>query len=135
MPNVAAPLLADLQRYGVELSPTPFSIKELARSARVFLHHGGTGCCHLGLVAGVPQIAIVSDMEKAVNGRALTMLGAGRTIDYSRLTLPSLRQQTDEIFGDDNLHRHAADLGGTMRARLTGPDPIDIAAERILAAA
>ncbi|MGZ5808678.1 MAG: glycosyltransferase [Xanthobacteraceae bacterium] len=135
MPNIAVPLLADLQRYGVEPSLTPFSIKELARSARVFLHHGGFGSCHLGLVAGVPQIAIVSDMEKVVNGRALTTLGAGCAVDFTRLTLPALRQQANEIFDNEDIHRHAAELGGTMRARLTGPDPLDVVAERVFAAA
>ena len=110
----------------------PFSIEELTRSARVFVHHGGFGSSQIGIVAGVPQVTVEIDMEKIVNGRALTTLGVGRSLNFHRLTLPSLRDAVTALFHDVSMQQRASDVSNEFCQRLSGPPALDTLVERIL---
>lgn len=121
-----------LRQYGVQLADALFSPQELAKSARLFLHHGGTGSCQIGLMAGVPQIIIESDLEKIFNSRALTALGVCRSLNYYRLTLPKIRDVITEAFNDTLLQQRSCYLTGDFRARLRGPHPHDVVVDHIL---
>ena len=133
MPYIDAELAGSLRSRGVELAAAPFSVEELARSARVFIHHGGLGSSQIGIVAGVPQVSVEIDMEKIVNGRALSTLGVGRSLNYRRLTLPSLRDAVTALFHDAAIQQRASDVSNEFRKRLSGPPALDMAVERILA--
>jgi len=133
LPRMDKDLAESLMKYDVVLASKPFSIEELARSARVFVHHGGTGSSELGLITGVPQIALASDMEKRWNGQALSTLGVGRALDGTRLTLPLLREAITDIFNDDAMHRHAIEVAAKMRSRLSEQHPLDLVTDRVLA--
>jgi UDP:flavonoid glycosyltransferase YjiC (YdhE family) len=132
MPHVADDLVATLRNFRVELADTPFSVAELSTCARVFMHHGGLGSCHIGLVAGVPQVTLESDMEKLVNGRALTALGVGISLNYRRMTLPAIRDAVTLLFNDEIAQLRAQEFSIEARARLGGTDPLDTVADAIL---
>jgi hypothetical protein len=132
MPNIPDGLAEGLTGRNVSLATVPFSTDELARSARVFLHHGGLGSSQIGLVAGVPQVSVESDMEKIVNGRALTTLGVGRSLRHDRLTLPRLRDTVTALYEDDAVQKRTADVAGEMRARLGGQHPLDTVVDCIV---
>ena len=133
MPYIDAELASSLRVRGVDLATAPFSIDELARSARVFVHHGGLGSSQIGITAGVPQVTVEIDMEKIVNGRALAALGVGRSLNYHRLTLPSLRDAVTAQFHDAAIQQCASDVSNEFRTRLSGLPALDRLVERILA--
>lgn len=135
MPHVSESLASTLKNFRVELADAPFSVAEIAASARVFLHHGGLGSCHVGLLAGVPQVTMEIDMEKIVDGRALTALGVGASLDYRRMTLPDIRDAATSLFNDEAAQARAQEFSIEARARLDGADPLGAMVEKIIRAA
>lgn len=74
------------------------------------VHYGVGGTSAVGLLAGVPQLALSLDIEKDLNGQALEELSVGRLI---RIHDPKERVSADLI-------RHmAGDIALGMRARRT----------------
>ena len=132
MPNIERNLALDLQNRGVIAVENPFSIEELQASASVFLHHGGFGSCHIGLMAGVPQIALEADMEKTVNGHAIAAFKVGQSLNYHRITLPKLRDAIHAAAGDGLLQERAARTAGELGDRLRGPHPHDVVVQRVV---
>ena len=132
IPHIPEPLAEGLTGRNVKLATAPFSNDELARSARVFIHHGGLGSSQIGLVAGVPQVSVEADMEKIVNGRALTALGVGRSLPHDRITLPKVQDAITALYEDEAVQKRAADVAVEMRARISGQHPLDTVVDRIL---
>ena len=89
------------------------------------------GSSQIGIVTGVPQVSVEIDMEKIVNGRVLASLGVGRSLNYHRLTLPSLRDAVTALFHDTATQQRASDVSNEFRKRLSGPAALDTVVERI----
>jgi UDP:flavonoid glycosyltransferase YjiC (YdhE family) len=62
---------------GLLTRDTLFSAEDIARSCKVFLHHGGLGISQLCAFVGVPQLIIFTDLEKFMNAEAVQEQGAG----------------------------------------------------------
>ncbi|HET7681854.1 MAG TPA: glycosyl transferase [Xanthobacteraceae bacterium] len=109
--------------WGVRLEDKPFNVAEDFASARLVIHLGSDGTASACVLAGVPQLACAIDVEKELNGKALTRAGIGK---FLPLYKPSVTLTEDVVAGlvaDRALARTAREVGEGHRAEFGDADP------------
>ena len=118
---------------GVVVQQSPHSLQEIARDARLFIHHGGAGAAQLGALAGVPQLAIYLDVEKRSHARTLERLGIGRGIDMRRLSVPKLRETVEFLIEDESVAIRAKEMAIEFATQAPERDIYELIAETAIA--
>jgi UDP:flavonoid glycosyltransferase YjiC (YdhE family) len=91
LPGLDASTGERLRRGGVNVADRPVDLaRQLARS-RLVVHFGGHGTAAAALLAGVPQLILAFDIEKALIASALEGQGAARGFDYRRVDSATAR--------------------------------------------
>jgi UDP:flavonoid glycosyltransferase YjiC (YdhE family) len=97
-------------------------LSRIVAGSRLVVHHGGNGLASAMLVAGVPQVVLDTDIEKALTARALAGAGAAARLRFD--LKPAPREVADIIvaaFENDAMRERAARLAPTLAPYLTPP--------------
>lgn len=110
---------AELARMGfaVERQPLPFA--DIARRSRVTITCGGLGFISSSLAAGVPTIVIHHDLEKQINGEAITRLQLGGRVHAGAIQPEAFATSLRQLYQNDSFQRRARELAPGFRARLS----------------
>jgi hypothetical protein len=133
--GIQSDIAEELTSRGMVVQQSPHSLREIARDARLFIHHGGAGAVQLGALAGAPQLAVFLDVEKRSHARALERLGVGRGIDMRRLSLPNLRETAEFLIEDESVAARAKEMAIELAALAPERDVYELVAEAAIAAA
>lgn len=118
--RVHAPMLSDvarndLARAGARIDDTPVELSRVLPACRLVVHLGGSGLAAEALLAGVPQLTLVTHVEQHLTGIALEQAGIGRcfTAFDPACSLPA--SAVAELLDDDGLAQRAAEVGAEQR--------------------
>ncbi|MGR3934174.1 macrolide family glycosyltransferase [Streptomyces sp. BRA346] len=97
--------------------------RAILEQADAFVTHAGMGSCGIGLLAGVPMIAVPQAAEQFMNADRLVELGVARRVDTADVTAETLRAALNDLVTDPEriirskqLQADAQAEGGTPRA-------------------
>ena len=81
---------------------------DVARSADLVVCNGGTVSCYQALVAGVPVVAIPSNLEQFLTTQAIERAGAGIGVRADRFGAVAFRDAVERTLNDRSLRDNAA---------------------------
>jgi hypothetical protein len=118
MQGASAPQHAELEKLGfmVERQPLPFA--QIARRSRVVMSAGGLGFVSSALAAGVPSVVIHYDLEKRLNGEAITRLQLGGHVHAGAIQADAFATSLRQLYQNDSFQRRARELAPSFRERL-----------------
>jgi UDP:flavonoid glycosyltransferase YjiC (YdhE family) len=125
----------DLACAGARIEDAPVDLSQVLPACRLVVHLGGSGLAAEALLAGVPQLVLVTHVEQHLTGIALERAGIGRcfTAFDPASSLPS--SAIADLLDDEAMDRRAADTGSQHRAaRVSGAafDAFDRMCSRLL---
>ncbi|WP_257231561.1 macrolide family glycosyltransferase [Streptomyces sp. Rer75] len=107
----------------VEVHSSWIPQRAILEQADAFVTHAGMGSCGIGLLAGVPMIAVPQAAEQFMNADRLVELGVARRVDTADATAETLRAALNDLVTDQErigrskqLQADAQAEGGTPRA-------------------
>ncbi len=130
-----APAFSSVERerfasWGIRLETTPFHLEEDLASARLAIHLGSEGTASVCVIAGAPQLICAIDVEKELNGKALTQAGVGKFIPMYKSKVVLTEQIVADVLADHALAERAREVGEAHRAKYRDADPLgEFAAE------
>jgi UDP:flavonoid glycosyltransferase YjiC (YdhE family) len=80
------------------------------------VHYGVGGTSTIGLLAGVPQLALSLDIEKDLNGQALEDMGCGKLIMLHRPGTTVEAGLIRDMASDQRLAARAREAAGELRS-------------------
>lgn len=121
---------AELEKLGflVERQAVPFA--EIAARSRVTMSAGGLGFTSSSLAAGVPIVVIHYDLEKRLNGEAITRLQLGGHVYAGAIQADAFATSLRQLYQNDSFQRRARELAPSFRARLY-PTQEEVAVETL----
>lgn len=114
---------AALADRGFQLEAEPLPIERIAERSRCVLTHGGHGLVCAALFAGLPQIAVHYDLEKACNGRALAAHTLGGHVALEELRAEPFARTLTLYHAADEPHRRCREAAHRLHAGL-GESPM-----------
>jgi UDP:flavonoid glycosyltransferase YjiC (YdhE family) len=123
-PGLSDALARELTLAGALVEVEPIPAASALGSARLIVHHGGSGLAAEALAAGVPQFVLSMQIEQDLNGSALQRAGLGRLIRaYDPLSRIDAKT-VDERFQDTTLAQRAGEAGRKHREWLGRADTL-----------
>ncbi len=121
---------AQLEKLGflVERRPVPFA--DIAARSRVTMSAGGLGFTSSSLAAGVPIVVVHYDLEKRLNGEAITRLQLGGHVYAGAIQADAFATSLRQLYQNDSFQRRARELAPSFRARLY-PTQEEVAVETL----
>lgn len=113
-----------LSAAGARIEPQPPRLSDALASARLVVHHGGSGVAAEALASGVPQIILSAQIEQDLTGLALERAGVARlvrTYEAGATIAPSLLSDAAD---DPPLAQRATALGEWHRAYAASKDTL-----------
>jgi UDP:flavonoid glycosyltransferase YjiC (YdhE family) len=111
-----------VSRAGLLTRNTLFSLQDIARGCRVFLHHGGLGIAQLCALVGVPQLIIFCDTEKWMNAEAVKEQGAGIGIPLETADRANIEGALNALLNEPRFKKAALAWSEMLKSeRGTGP--------------
>jgi UDP:flavonoid glycosyltransferase YjiC (YdhE family) len=104
-----------------------FEVSFVIRQADVFITHGGLGSTYLGLINGIPMIALYSHFEQQATASQLRKLGAGISLDSMKTSPKELREKTEKVLNNPLFKEQTRRVSG----QLNGTGAIDLAVKYI----
>jgi UDP:flavonoid glycosyltransferase YjiC (YdhE family) len=92
----------------------PFS--QLFPRTAAIVHHGGIGTTGLAMRSGRPMLVMPSAWDQPDNAARVARLGIARVIPRRRYTAPRVAAELQELLGDPQYVRRAAEVAGRVRA-------------------
>lgn len=125
---------AELQRLGfiVERRAIPFA--DIARRSRITMSYGGMGFLSSSLAAGLPTVVVHYDLEKKINGEAITRLQLGGHVPATGIQADAFATSLRQLYQNDSFQRRARELAPSFRDRLF-PAQEDLAVQTVMALA
>lgn len=74
--------------------------RELLKSARAIVHHGGIGTTSQSLAAGLPQVVVPMAFDQFDNAARVKRLGCGRWLPMVSVSAKRLERQLTRVLGD-----------------------------------
>jgi hypothetical protein len=124
-PEVSARLAAS----GMVLETAPVPVAEIARRSRLLLHAGQHGMLSVGLLAGLPQVAVPQNLEQLFHAQRAEAAGVARVIIARECVEDRLVAAVSTLYDDAMAHETARRLALSLRAE------IDAAPQELLACA
>jgi UDP:flavonoid glycosyltransferase YjiC (YdhE family) len=109
---------------GIRMEDKPFDLARDLAAARLAIHLGSAGMAAACLLAGVPQLACATDIEKELTGKALVKAGIG---NFLRLYNPAVSLTADGVqalLADQAMAQRAQAIGAEHRSRYGDADPL-----------
>ena len=124
----------EIARLGllVESAPVPFS--RVAQRSRMIVSHGGHGTICSAMLAGLPQIVCHYDLEKKLNGRAVTRARLGVLAPLVALKPEVFAAAAAQMHADEALTARARAAAQDLRARYskTMPESVALGVDELL---
>lgn len=122
---------AELARLGFNVEPKPLPFALIAERSRIVMSYGSLGFASSALAAGLPSVSIHYDLEKALNGQAITKLQLGGHVAAAAVQPDAFATSLRQLYGNDSFQRRARELAPSFRARLQ-PRQEELAAEALI---
>lgn len=122
---------AELARLGFTVEPRPIPFAEVARRSRITMSYGGLGFTSSSLAAGVPIVIIHYDLEKRLNGEAVTRLQLGGQVYAGAIQPEAFATSLRQLYQNDSFQRRARELAPGFRERLF-PTQEELAAKALI---
>ncbi|MGE4247558.1 MAG: nucleotide disphospho-sugar-binding domain-containing protein [Parvibaculaceae bacterium] len=110
IPKVGPNTMARLQGAGFTVLSKPADIDTAFASAGVVVHHGGHGIASAAIAAGLPQVILSYDQEKALTAASLESIGVCRHVPVSIANPRAVEAAIREIRESADARRRAAEL-------------------------
>lgn len=111
--------MADLERHGFIVERRPLPFEDIARRSRITMSSGGMGFLSSSLAAGVPVVAIHYDLEKRLNGEAVTRLQLGGHVHAAQIQADAFATSLRQLYQNDSFQRRAREMAPSFRDRLS----------------
>lgn len=131
VPNLPASLAERLSRAGVTVERQAVPVAEIARRSRLVVSHGGMGLVSMTLAAGLPQVVLSVDLEKALIGLSVMRLGVGHALAWRTVTSESVAAAVGRVAADAAIRQRARIVGAEL-APLLATDSTDEIAQEVL---
>jgi len=134
-PRLSEQAQRELARDGARIMTSHVALAEALPRCRLVVHLGGGGFANESLLAGVPQLTLVTHVERYLIGVALERAGVGRLF---QTTDPAGRLAADAISSmlhDEALHHRAIEVANRLRAerpRMSAGERFDAECRRLL---
>lgn len=92
-----------LEQAGLTIERCPVPIARIVERSRLLVSFGGMGLVTSALLAGLPQIVLPHDIEKALTGTALEITGLGRSLPLDALDAAGFAAMLCACFEDEPL--------------------------------
>jgi UDP:flavonoid glycosyltransferase YjiC (YdhE family) len=125
-PDVSARLAAS----GMVLESAPVPVAEIARRSRVLLHAGQHGMLSVGLLAGLPQVALPQNLEQLFHAQRAEAAGVARVIIPRECVQERLLATVSALYDDAVAREAARGLALSLRAELDAA-PRDLLARAV----
>lgn len=122
---------ADLKKLGLLVETRPMPFAEIARRSRITMSYGGMGFISSSLAAGLPTVVIHYDLEKRLNGEAVTRLQLGGHVYAGAINADAFATSLRQLYQNDSFQRRARELAPSFRERLF-PAQEDLAAQALI---
>ncbi|MBS0502204.1 MAG: glycosyl transferase-like UDP-glucuronosyltransferase [Proteobacteria bacterium] len=108
----------ELEKLGLRVERQPIPFAEIARRSRVVMSYGGLGFTSSALAAGVPSVVVHYDLEKRLNGEAITRLQLGGHVYAGAIQADAFATSLRQLYQNDSFQRRARELALSFRERL-----------------
>lgn len=108
-----------LAASGMVLEPAPVPVAEIARRSRLLLHAGQHGMLSVGLLAGLPQVAVVQNLEQRFHAERAVEAGVARRLLHSECNATRLADEVQTLYDDAAARCTAQRLARSLRADMT----------------
>jgi UDP:flavonoid glycosyltransferase YjiC (YdhE family) len=118
---------AEIARLGLQVESAPVPFARVAQQSRMIVSHGGHGTICSAMLAGLPQIVCHYDLEKKLNGRAVTQAGLGVLAPLVALKPELFAAAAAQMHADEALAARARAVAKDLRARYSKTMPESVA--------
>ncbi len=125
-PEVSARLAAS----GMVLESSPVPVADIVRRSRLLLHAGQHGILSLGLLAGLPQVAVPQNLEQLFHAQRVEAAGVARVIARRECEEERLHRSVMALYEDGTARDTARCLAMSLRAGLDAT-PKDLLARAV----
>ena len=108
----------ELARAGARIETSHVALSEALLHCRLVVHLGGSGFANEAALAGVPQLTLVTHVERYLYGVALENAGVGRNFLAYDPARKLAADTVEAMYHDDALHRRAEATAAQLRAEL-----------------
>jgi MGT family glycosyltransferase len=105
--------------------------RDVLRTARVFVNHGGMGSLMESLACGVPVVAVPQMAEHRANADRLVELGVGRQVAAESATAAVLREAVMSVIDDHGVRQRIAALRAQIDAAGGAPAAANVIEARL----
>ena len=116
-PDLIPGYRGEIGRLGLKVEDSPVPFAEVSRRSRMIVSHGGHGTICSAMMAGLPQIVCHYDLEKKLNGRAVTRAGLGVLTPLVSIKPELFAAAAVQVYRDEALAARARAAAGDLRAR------------------
>ena len=113
----SAALADKLAGLGFAVEPEPLPFERIVERSRLLVSHGGHGFVSSGLAAGLPQVVCHYDLEKVLNGLAVTRLEVGGHAPLATIKAEAFGNSLAQLYRDEALAARARAAGEGFRSR------------------
>lgn len=113
-PDVSARLAAS----GMVLETAPVPVAEIVRHSRLLLHAGQHGMLSVGLLAGLPQVAVPQNLEQLFHAQRAEAAGVARVIIARECVEERLVAAVSAMYDDVTAHDSARRLALSLRSEM-----------------
>lgn len=125
-PEVSARLAAS----GMVLESSPVPVADIVRRSRLLLHAGQHGILSVGLLAGLPQVAVPQNLEQLFHAQRVEAAGVARVIPHRECDAKRLFRSVMALYEDGTARDTARSLAMSLRAGLDAT-PKDLLARAV----
>jgi hypothetical protein len=135
-PLLPEPAQRELMQAGAEIMTGYVALSEALPRCRLAVHLGGSGFANESALAGVPQLTLVTHVERYVIGVALERAGIGRLFLAHDPARQLAADAVEDMFHDEALHRRALETSARLRnelPKMSIGEKFDMECRRLLA--
>ena len=112
------------EKIGIRLESEPFNLERDLANAALLVHLGSEGTAHAGIAAGVPQLVCATDVEKELNGKALTKAGVGKFIPIYDPAVALNKEMITTLLADAGAAERARQIAAAHHAQYAQADQL-----------
>ena len=109
----------------VELDPVP--ILDVVKNSRMIISHGGLGMSSTALLCGIPHLILSHDLEKSLNGQAISKIGVGEHMSIFEITKNSVLGKILDLYQGSYKDRKLFKTAIQFRKKITSSFHEDVA--------
>jgi UDP:flavonoid glycosyltransferase YjiC (YdhE family) len=100
IPNVEEEHKKAFEDLGFKYESIPVPLNKIMKRSRMIISHGGLGLSSAAILCGMPHMIISHDVEKSLNGTAVSKFGAGIHNSIFELDTERLEEQILSTYSD-----------------------------------